>query len=151
MYTRDNMHKQLYCHVWGGTVTNNCGFWIWWLGLFDVCVTVTLNYKGSHFLFSLVFWLFFRLHFWTLRLFKVKVKVMLRSTVSRPVCLGTKHPFGVTTRSWLFSDSCGFVDLGRPLWREDGSAVCNYYWFSPAQSFLCPSPIGLVATFYCLD
>jgi hypothetical protein len=49
------------------------------------------------------------------------------------------------------SDSCGFVDLGRPLWRDDGSAVCNCYWSSPAQSFLGPSPIGLVAIFYCLD
>jgi hypothetical protein len=51
---------------------------------------------------------------------------------------------GLTTRSWLLSDSCGFVDLGRPLWREDGSVVCNCYWSSPAQSFLGPSPVGLV-------
>jgi hypothetical protein len=57
---------------------------------------------------------------------------------------------GLTTRSWLLSDSCGFVGLGRPLWREDGSVVCNCYWPSPAQSFSGPSPIGLVAIFYCL-
>jgi hypothetical protein len=38
--------------------------------------------------------------------------------------------------------------LGRPLWREDGSAVCNCYWPSPAQSFSGPSPVGLVALFY---
>jgi hypothetical protein len=55
---------------------------------------------------------------------------------------------GLTTRSWLLSDSCGFVDLGRPLWRGDGSVVCNCYWSSPAQSFLGPSPVGLVAIFY---
>jgi hypothetical protein len=47
-------------------------------------------------------------------------------------------------------DSCGFVDLGRPLWREDGSVVGNCYWPSPAQSFSGPSPAGLVAIFYCL-
>jgi hypothetical protein len=40
--------------------------------------------------------------------------------------------------------------LGRPLRREDGSVVCNYYWPSPAQSFSSPSPIGLVSIFYCL-
>jgi hypothetical protein len=39
---------------------------------------------------------------------------------------------GLTIRSWLLSDSCGFVGLGRPVWREDGSAICNCYWPSPA-------------------
>jgi hypothetical protein len=45
---------------------------------------------------------------------------------------------------------CGFVDLGRPLWREDGSVVYNCCWPSAAQSFSGPSPVGLVAIFYCL-
>jgi hypothetical protein len=54
---------------------------------------------------------------------------MLRQTASRPVCLGIKHPSGLTTR-FLYpcgirntSDSCGFVDMGRSLRREDGSVV----------------------------
>jgi hypothetical protein len=29
------------------------------------------------------------------------------------------------TRFLLLSDHCGFVDMGRPLWREDGSVVYN--------------------------
>jgi hypothetical protein len=57
---------------------------------------------------------------------------------------------GLMTRSWLLSDSCRFVDLGRPFWQEDGSAVCNCYWPSPAQLFSGPSPLGFVAIFYCL-
>jgi hypothetical protein len=44
----------------------------------------------------------------------------------------------------------GFVDLGRPLWREDGSVVYNCFLSSPAQSFSGPGSIGLVAIFYCL-
>jgi hypothetical protein len=79
-----------------------------------------------------------------------RLSLTLRPTVSRPVRLEIKHPSGVTTRSLLLSDSCGFVDLGRPLWREDGSVVYNYSWPSPAQSFSVPSPVGLVAIFYCL-
>jgi hypothetical protein len=58
--------------------------------------------------------------------------------------------FGDYERSWFLSDSCGFVGLRRPLWREDGSAVCNCNWPSPAQSFSGPSSVGLVAIFYCL-
>jgi hypothetical protein len=50
----------------------------------------------------------------------------------------------------LLSDSCGFVDVGRPLWREDGSVVYNCCWPSPEQSFSGPSRVGLVTVFYCL-
>jgi hypothetical protein len=49
---------------------------------------------------------------------KVKVKVILRPTVSRPVCLGIKHPFGaydrifVTVRHFRVC-SCGALSLTR--------------------------------------
>jgi hypothetical protein len=49
----------------------------------------------------------------------------------------------------LPSDSCGFVDVGRPLWREGGSVVYNCET-SPGQSFSRPSPAGPVNIFYCL-
>jgi hypothetical protein len=38
------------------------------------------------------------------------------------------------------SDICGFVDV----WRDDGSVVYNCCWSSPAQSFSCPSSVGLM-------
>jgi hypothetical protein len=48
---------------------------------------------------------------------------MLRPTVSRPVCLGVKPHLRPKTRFLLLSDSCRFLDVGRPLRREDGSAL----------------------------
>jgi hypothetical protein len=57
---------------------------------------------------------------------------------------------GLTTRFVILSDSCGFVEVGRSPWQENGSAVYNCWWSSPAQSFLGPSPAGLVTTFCCL-
>jgi hypothetical protein len=47
-------------------------------------------------------------------------------------------------------DSCMFVDVGRSLWWENGSAIYNCCYFSPAQSFLGPSTLALVTIFYCL-
>jgi hypothetical protein len=79
-------------------------------------------------------------------LIKVKIKVMLRPTVSRPICLD----LGLTTRFLLLSDCCVFVDVGRSVWRENGSPVYNCCWSSPAQSFLGLSPAGLMTIFYCL-
>jgi hypothetical protein len=42
----------------------------------------------------------------------VKVKVKLRPTVCRPVCLWIKHPSGATTKFLLLLDSCGFCWCG---------------------------------------
>jgi hypothetical protein len=71
------------------------------------------------------------------------VSLMLRPTVSRPVCLGIKHPSGSYDHIFILSGNCGFIDVGRSLWQEDGSVVYNCCWPSPAQSFLGPSPVGL--------
>jgi hypothetical protein len=46
---------------------------------------------------------------------EVKVKIMLRPTVGRLVFLGVKPYLGPKTRILLLLDSCGFVDVGRPL------------------------------------
>jgi hypothetical protein len=52
-------------------------------------------------------------------------KVTIRPTVSRPVSLSVKPHLGPKTRFLLLWDSCCFADVGRPLWREDGSVICR--------------------------
>jgi hypothetical protein len=54
---------------------------------------------------------------------------------------------GLTTRFSLLSDSCWLVEVGRSLWREDGSVVYNCCWPSPAHSFW--SPVELLIIFCC--
>jgi hypothetical protein len=48
---------------------------------------------------------------------------MLRPTVSRSVLSWCQASFGAQDKNFLLSDNCGFVDAGRPLWRED--EVCR--------------------------
>jgi hypothetical protein len=86
---------------------------------------------------------------------KVKVKVILRSTVSRPVYLGVRHPSGTRDQFFLSLfciDNSGFPNVGRPLWREDGSIIYLYncFWALPEQSFSGPCPSELMVIFYCL-
>jgi hypothetical protein len=76
---------------------------------------------------------------------------MLRPTVIRPVHLGLKPHLGPKNRFLLLSDSFGFVDVGGPLWREDGSVVYNCLWSSPEQSFPGSSPAGLLNIFSVSD
>jgi hypothetical protein len=70
-------------------------------------------------------------------------QVLLRPTVSRPGYLGVRHRTGK-------HDSCGFFYMGRPLLRGNASVVYSCCWASAVQSFSDPSPVGLMAIFYCL-
>jgi hypothetical protein len=70
-------------------------------------------------------------------------------SVSQSVLVSSTH-LGLMTGFLLLSNSCGFVDVGRSLWRENGSAVYNCCWSLPAHSFLDQSLTGLLTIFYCL-
>jgi hypothetical protein len=77
----------------------------------------------------------------------VKVKLYYdRQSVGQSVLVSSTC-LGLTTRFLLLSDSCVYVNMGRSLWRENGSTVYSCWWSSPAQSYLGPS---LVTMLYCL-
>jgi hypothetical protein len=78
----------------------------------------------------------------------LSLSLMLRPTVSRPVCLGIKHPSLAYDQIYITVRHLRVFYVGRSMWRENGSVVYNCYWPSPAQSFSGPSPVGLVTIFY---
>jgi hypothetical protein len=74
------------------------------------------------------------------------------TTDGQPASLSwNKAPiWGLRPDLYYLCDSYGLVLVGRPLWREVESVFCMCCWPLPVQSFLGPSPVGLVAIFYCL-
>jgi hypothetical protein len=67
---------------------------------------------------------------------QVEAKITLRPTVSRPVSHGVKPHLGPKTRFSLLSDIYVFVDVGCPLWREDGSVTISSTWHLYLQAYL---------------
>jgi hypothetical protein len=85
------------------------------------------------------------------QLSKLKSKLCYdRRSVGQSVLVSSTH-LGLTTKFLLLLDSCGFLDVGRSLWLENGRAVQNCCWSSPAQLFLGRNPAGLLTIFYCLS
>jgi hypothetical protein len=68
---------------------------------------------------------FITLNWWYSRrlLSRIWVEVMLRPTVSRLSVLVPGTHLGPTTTFVLLSDSCRFVDVGRPLWWGEESSL----------------------------
>jgi hypothetical protein len=64
------------------------------------------------------------------------------------MCLGVKHPSGSYDQIFITVRQLRVCKCGT-LWRANGSSVYNYCWSSTAQSFLGPSPAGLLTIFYC--
>jgi hypothetical protein len=63
-----------------------------------------------------------------------EAEVKLRPTVNRPVCLGAALPSGAQDQIFVFClTNEGFLDVGRPLWRKDGSLIYSYncFWSLP--------------------
>jgi hypothetical protein len=82
--------------------------------------------------------------------FKSKSKLCYdRRSVGQSILVSSTH-LGLNTRFLFVSDSCGFVDVGRLLWREDGSVFynvqCTIYYDGFSQSFTRRQPSKHVPT-----
>jgi hypothetical protein len=71
----------------------------------------------------------------------VEVEVTLRLKDSQSVCLGIERPCGTCDQIFLpvgvlLSEICGLISVRRPLWREDGSVICNVItqWFESRRT-----------------
>jgi hypothetical protein len=77
-----------------------------------------------------------------------------RQSVGQSVLVSGTHLGLATNFSHSFFDyildSFGFVDVGRPLWREVWSVLLSFCQASPAQPFSYLSPTALMSIVYCL-
>jgi hypothetical protein len=94
--------------------TNKFNNWLpdWWIS------AGPRQHSDSWFRASRDSWSYFTLRRLCYLTTKIKIKVMLRATVSDQSLLGSSSIW-----SPRLSGSCGFADVGGRLWREDGTAI----------------------------
>jgi hypothetical protein len=105
-------------------------------------ICLSLHYRSSH----IVIYCLCK----SCRMLQVEVEVNLRPTVSRPFRLSVGPSFGAYGQIFFFSlsDSCLIIEVGRPLWRQDGFVDCSAItqWFESRRTnnhtLLYTQPVG---------
>jgi hypothetical protein len=78
-------------------------------------------------------------------------EVKLRPTVSRPLSWWRAPAWNLLPDCSFLSDSCGFLDVEHPLWREHGSVIYLYSCFWTLSEQLLWVRVPQKSTiFYCL-
>jgi hypothetical protein len=84
---------------------------------------------------------------------QLKLKLIYdRQSVNQSVLVSGSHLDPMSRFLCFLCDDCGFLDVGRPLWQEDGYVIYLYncFWALQEQLLFSRSPTELMTIFYCL-